>query len=339
MIRKDLSTYGLRMKSVDTTEKGRVTILANGLNIEDEQGDISMNGSFAKTLNDFNNGRRNIFHYKNHDKSDTIGFVVNGKETQSDLVLESQLNLNKQIGRETYEDYKLAQELGKNIEHSIGVYAIKRDSSDKRKVMEWQLEEVSTLTKRGANPSTGFINLKSIDADVNPAEAINFLRAVLKRKYSDDKLHVFNEQLTLLEKAMTTGEVKLVQCPHCGFTFDFNGAEVHTVDKEILDTIVRYRDWMIQDVVREEINNLEPTIREQVINIISASDMSTKSADEIMNLSYCYCPKCCGRIYNYDEIKIQKDSKSGCEEPSKDDTQPSAATSTEWEKLRDALKQ
>lgn len=222
---KTLSTYGLKMKAVDATEKGRVTILANGLNIEDSQGDISTSGSFAKTLNDFKGGRRNIFHYKNHDRFETIGFIVDGKETATDLVLDSQLNLNKQIGREVYEDYKLAQELGKNIEHSIGVYAIKRDKMDSRKVLEWQLEEVSTLTMRGANPSTGFINLKSINADTDPKSAIEYLRAVLKMRYSDDKLLRFEGQLSLLEKSLNE-DVEIVQCK-CGHTFDRNAVE-HT---------------------------------------------------------------------------------------------------------------
>lgn len=223
---KNLSTYGLRMKAVDATEQGRVTILANGLNIEDAQGDISCTGSFAKTLNDFKSGRRNIFHYKNHDRNETIGFIIDGNESPTDLVLESQLNLNKQIGRETYEDYKLAQQLGKNIEHSIGVYAIKRADKDTRRVLEWQLEEVSTLTKRGANPSTGFINLKSIDADTDPQGAIDYLRAVLNMRYSDDKLKRYESQLSLLEKSMKDENVEIVQCK-CGHTFDRNEVE-HT---------------------------------------------------------------------------------------------------------------
>ena len=273
---KDLSTYGLKMKAVDATEKGRVTILANGLNIEDAQGDISMNGSFMKTLNDFNAGKRSIFHYKNHDRYETIGFIVSGKETQTDLVLESQLNLNKQIGRETYEDYKLAQQLGKNIEHSIGVWAIKRDDKDSRKVLEWRLEEVSTLTMRGANPSTGFINLKSIDADTDPQSAVDYLRAVLNMRYSDDKLKRYESQLSLLEKSMKDENVEIVQCK-CGHTFD-----------------------------RNEVEHTEKS---------------------------CICPQC--------RTIIEKEYKSESEEekPSSDTSAEAVNNDTsEWEKLRDALK-
>lgn len=334
---KDLSTYGLKMKAVDATEQGRVTILANGLNIEDAQGDISCTGSFAKTLNDFKSGRRNIFHYKNHDRNETIGFIIDGNESPTDLVLESQLNLNKQIGREVYEDYKLAQQLGKNIEHSIGVYAIKRDAKDTRRVLEWQLEEVSTLTKRGANPSTGFINLKSIDADTDPQGAIDYLRAVLTMKYSDDKLIIFENNLKMLEKSLKNKEIKLVQCPRCGMVFDYNSAEHVSYEHEVLDTIVRYRNWQMQDIVSQELAKLEPAMRDRVVEIINSTDIANKSEAEIMNLEYAYCPKCYSHVFPNEIVKKSSENKEI--EPSNDtQTQPAANDSTDWENLRDALK-
>lgn len=338
---KTLSTYGLKMKAVDATEKGRVTILANGLNIEDSQGDISTSGSFAKTLNDFKSGRRNIFHYKNHDRFETIGFIVDGKETATDLVLDSQLNLNKQIGREVFEDYKLAQELGKNIEHSIGVYAIKRDMTDSRKVLEWQLEEVSTLTMRGANPSTGFINLKSINADTDPKAAIDYLRAVLKMRYSDEKLKVFENQLILLEKSMKEKEMRLVQCPHCGLTFDANAVEQHDFEQEVLNTIVSYRRWMTEDIVAEEMAKLEPKLRAEVQRIVGSVEVKNKSEEDIMNLSFVYCPKCYGKVFETSKKEKNVNEKIVVKEgePSNDtQAQPAAKDDTDWEELRDALK-
>ena len=334
---KTLSTYGLKMKAVDATEKGRVTILANGLNIEDSQGDISTSGSFAKTLNDFKGGRRNIFHYKNHDRFETIGFIVDGKETATDLVLDSQLNLNKQIGREVYEDYKLAQELGKNIEHSIGVYAIKRDKMDSRKVLEWQLEEVSTLTMRGANPSTGFINLKSINADTDPKSAIEYLRAVLKMRYSDDKLLIFENSLKMLENSLINKEIKLVQCPHCGMVFDYNSAEHNNYEHEVLDTIVRYRRWITEDVISQEMAKLEPSIRDRVVEIINSTDIANKSEDEIRNLEYAYCPKCYSHVFPNEIVK--KSSENSENKPSNDTSSEAVENDTlDWETLRDALK-
>ncbi len=58
----------------------------------------------------------------------------------------SQLNLKKQIGRDTLEDYKLFAECGRTLEHSIEVRAMKRDGEDRRKVLQWKMFEFSTLT-------------------------------------------------------------------------------------------------------------------------------------------------------------------------------------------------
>lgn len=320
------ATYGLQMKSADTTEKGEVTILANGLEIEDLQGDISTRGSFKKTLNDFNGGKRSIFHYKNHNSNETLGLILKGEETEKDLVLTSQLNLKKQVGLEAFEDYKLAQEHGKNIEHSVGVIAIKRDEKDRRRVLEWYLDEVSTLTKRGANPSTGFIDLKSIDAELNPQKAIEYLKSVLNKKYSDDKLKTFEGQLELLEKAVVLHEVKLVQCPECGLTFDYNGVKEYTFADEVIDNARRHYRWIAEDIVREEMEKLEPQIREQVLGIINQK----KSIEDLQN--YVHCPKCYNRIYRANTIKVHEPLIS-----TQQKSRPDADTLS-WEKLSDALR-
>ena len=317
--------YGLQMKSMDTTEKGEVTILANGLEIEDYQGDISTRGSFKKTLNDFTAGKRPIFHYKNHNNNDTVGLVIKGEETDKYLVLTSMLNLNKQLGREVFEDYKQAKEYGKTIEHSVGVIAIKRDEKDRRRVLEWYLDEVSTLTKRGANPSTGFIDLKSIDVELNPEKAIEYLKSVLNKKYSDDKLVTFQNQLELVEKAIITNDIKLVQCPECGLTFDYNGIKEHTFEQEVIDNAIMYQRWIVEDIVREEMQKLKPEIREQVLAIINQK----KSIEDLYN--YVNCPKCYNRIYRANTIKMHEPSETLVEKSRQDGT-------FTWNDLSKALK-
>ena len=318
--------YGLQMKSIETSEeKGEVTILANGLEIKDFQGDVSARGSFKKTLGDFNLGKRSIFHYKNHNSNETVGFIIHGEETDKDLVLTSRLNLKKQIGLETFEDYKLAQELGKNIEHSVGVIAIKRDVTNKSIVTEWYLDEVSTLTKRGANPSTGFIDLKSIDAELNPEKAIEYLKSVLTKRYSDDKLKIVESQLELLEKAIITRDVNLVQCPDCGLTFDYNGVKEHSFEQEVIDTLQNYYRWTADDVVREEMQKLKPEIREQVLNIINQK----KSFEQLQN--YVHCPKCYKRIYRANTIKVHEPLISTQQKSRPEDT-------LSWKTLSEALK-
>ena len=323
---KTAVNYGLQMKSIETSEeKGEVTILANGLEIKDFQGDVSARGSFKKTLGDFNSGKRSIFHYKNHNSNETVGFIIHGEETDKDLVLTSRLNLKKQIGLETFEDYKLAQELGKNIEHSVGVIAIKRDTTNKSLVTEWYLDEVSTLTKRGANPSTGFIDLKSYDFELTPEKAIVVLKSALNKRYPDDTLKSLESQLEVIEKAISTQDVKLVQCPDCGLTFDYNGIREHSFEQEVIDTIQNYYRWTADDVVREEMQKLKPEIREQVLNIINTK----KSFEQLQN--YVHCPKCYKRIYRADTIKVNEPLISTHKESRPSDT-------LYWKKLSDALK-
>ena len=42
-------------------------------------------------------------------------------EEDGNLVMTGQINLKKQIGVETLEDYKLYRDHGKTLEHSVGV--------------------------------------------------------------------------------------------------------------------------------------------------------------------------------------------------------------------------
>lgn len=143
------------------TEKGIVVVGANAFNNEDFHHDISMPGSFTKTLNE--NFDRLKWHL-NHDKKILLGVTLEAKETETHLQTTGKFNLNKSVSRDVYEDYKLHAQYNKTMEHSVGVKAIKRDPIDKRKVSEWYLGEWSTLTTWGANPDTPIFSVKSEDA-------------------------------------------------------------------------------------------------------------------------------------------------------------------------------
>ena len=111
-----------KTKANDLDEaKGIVTVAVNGIGIVDSQNDISMPGSFNKTL------KENIARMKwflNHDTTQLLGVPLEGEERDGNLVMVGQLNLAKQIGRDTLEDYKLYAAAGRTLEHSIGVQAI-----------------------------------------------------------------------------------------------------------------------------------------------------------------------------------------------------------------------
>ena len=107
-----------KTKVNDVDEKGRVVICVNAFGNEDTDGDISVQGSFTKTLKE--NFAR-VKWYLNHNQNILLGVPIEGFEDANYLKMTAQFNMNKQISRETYEDYKLYAEYGKTLEHSIGV--------------------------------------------------------------------------------------------------------------------------------------------------------------------------------------------------------------------------
>lgn len=139
-----------KTKANDVDEKGVVTVAVNGIGVKDSQDDISMPGSFNKTLKENFNRMR---WFLNHRTDQLLGVPLSGEEKENNLVMVGQINLKKQMGRDTLEDYKLYAENGRTLEHSIGVKAIKRDEADRRKVKEWFMGEYSTLTAWGEQSS------------------------------------------------------------------------------------------------------------------------------------------------------------------------------------------
>ena len=149
---------------VDLDEaSGIITVAANAFGNIDSDRDISMPGSFSRTIKE-NFARLKWF--LNHNREQLLGVPLEAKETDAYLQVRGQLNMKKQIGRDTYEDYRLYAENGLSLEHSIGVDAIKfieDRENNVRKVTEWKWWEYSTLTSWGANDRTPMIEMKSLD--------------------------------------------------------------------------------------------------------------------------------------------------------------------------------
>jgi HK97 family phage prohead protease len=177
----------------DLDSKGRVVVAANAFDNEDADGDISAVGSFQKTLKEhFNRARW----FLNHDKSLLLGVPIEGSEAYPYLKMVGQLNMEKQIGKDAYSDYKLYAEHGKSLEHSIGVNPIKRDPKDRRIVKEWQLWEYSTLTSWGANPNTPMLGIKSAK---DMEDVIDWMEIMLKKgDYTDERFKQIELQIKTL---------------------------------------------------------------------------------------------------------------------------------------------
>lgn len=191
----------------DVDEKGRVIVAANAIGNVDSDNDISMEGSFEKTLKE--NFAR-LKWYQNHNTNLLIGVPIEGKEKLPYLEMTGQLNMKKEISRDIYEDYKLYAEHGKSLEHSIGVEAVKKEIKDNvRKVYEWKLWEYSTLTSWGANENTPLLGIKS-RSDIN--DNIDWLTLKLKKgNYTDERFMQIENQLTILRSLCTEPEASTLK--------------------------------------------------------------------------------------------------------------------------------
>jgi len=190
-----IKDFEAEVKDLDTT-KGIVTVYINAFNNEDSDGDISLPGSFKRT---FKNNGKTLQHWLNHDRDKLLGVPIKLYEDSVGAIAVSQLNINKQLGKDVFEDYKLFAEHGKTLQHSVRVMPIKFEEErdgDKytRKVSEWKMiMEYSTLYGWGANQQTPLIDIKSMkDLELMMTEG----------NYSDEKALLIEETYNKLKQLL-----------------------------------------------------------------------------------------------------------------------------------------
>lgn len=308
-----IKRLGIQTKTNDVDEKGRVTVAANGIGIEDSQGDISMPGSFDETLA---NDLYRMKWLKDHDYTKLLGVPLEGAEKNGNLVMTGQLNMEKEMCRDVYADYKLFAEHGRTIEHSIGVVALERNPSNKKEVLRWKMYEYSTLSFLGSNPQTFLVDIKTA-TDQQVRDAIHLLRKALEQpEYSDHRLTRLDMDLQLLLKK-ANGSGRIVRCPDCGNLVDYDQQEEVTVSDQVAAYARRYTDWVVSDSVYDRIQELAPEIREEVTAIVDALGLSGLKSKSIVDvLAYVRCPHCWARIYSTELTKdiTEKDDKPEMED-------------------------
>ena len=192
-----------QIKDVDS-EKGIVSIYVNAYGNVDSDNDVSVKGSFKKTIKEH---QKRIKHFLNHSFDKLIGVPIEMKEDDFGLLVRSQLNLKTQIGNDAFENYKLYAEHDKSLEHSVGLDAIKshvdkQDGKDVRMVTEWKLWEYSTLYGWGANENTPLVGLKNMKL----SDTLETLDLMLKKgKFSDEMFIQIETKYNEL-KALVTNE-------------------------------------------------------------------------------------------------------------------------------------
>lgn len=189
----DFKQLSYDLKELDE-KKGVVTAYANAYNFKDSDGDISAYGSFEKTVNE--NFKR-IRVLKDHDPKMMIGvpLTIDTKDTYG-LLTTSQFNMNKDLGRDMFQDVKLMHENGLNAELSIGYKVMQRDQKNKSIISEYKLMEYSFLSSWGANELSTVQGIKNIKSTYGILELIE---KAYNLDYSDTRLR----QIETILKALT----------------------------------------------------------------------------------------------------------------------------------------
>lgn len=194
----------IKSNVVDYDGTGIITVAANAFGNIDADRDISMPGSFAKSIKE--NFAR-LRWLKNHSRDQLLGVQLEAKESNEFLIVRGKINLDKELGRDTFSDYKLFAEVGLSLEHSIGVDAIKyfddRDNNV-RKVTEWKWWEWSTLDAWAANDRALTLDIKAND----PAQLLTTL-GVLELKLH--KGNYTDETFIKIEKSISNIKSLLMQ--------------------------------------------------------------------------------------------------------------------------------
>ena len=180
------------LKELDE-KKGVVTAYANAYNFKDSDGDISAYGSFDKSVNE--NFKR-IRVLKDHNPTMMIGvpLSIDTKDTYG-LLTTSQFNMNKDLGRDMFQDVKLMHENNLNAELSIGYRVIQRDQKNKSIITEYKLMEYSFLSSWGANELSTVQGIKGIQSHYGIMELV---QKAYNLDYSDERLRQFETILKAL---------------------------------------------------------------------------------------------------------------------------------------------
>lgn len=154
----------LKSEVVDIVEKGIVTIAISKFDNRDAYDDIVRKGAFTKT---FKEGGHRIKHVMDHQlrQMSVVGLPIKMYENDTHAIVESALNLEKQIARDLFSDYKFFKENGKTLEHSYMYETIKRNENKDIKgedIAELKMYEYSTVAL-GANEHTPLLDIKSLD--------------------------------------------------------------------------------------------------------------------------------------------------------------------------------
>jgi HK97 family phage prohead protease len=288
------------IKTKSNEVEGRTVVVAvNAFGNMDSQGDISVKGSFTKTIDE--NFKR-VKHFLNHDYDKLIGCPIEAREEGGHLVVKSEL-ANTQLANDVLEFYKLYQKNGLTLEHSIGVEAMQRDQQDRRKVLQWKWWEFSTLFSWGANEDTPLLSIKSMLTKEMPKETLDMLVQALKMKFSDKVLVGIDEYRRLVEKEIE-GKAEVINC-ECGTSFDYYQQQERSFADDVMQWYGETLRYLTREVIGDYARQERPRLMQEVRELIADSEGDRIEKGLLEGTRYVRCPNC-GRLHYRKEIKEEE---------------------------------
>lgn len=180
--------------------EGVIVGYANVYNVKDSDGDISLFGSFAKTVTE---RLKKIKVFKNHSP------VLVGVPSEMDITdpyglrTVTKMLMETDAGRDTFHEVKFLVDNGFESGQSIGGWVMKRSPKNKSEVQEYKLKEYSLLTtEEPANEFSLISAVKAVKELTEPTQE-EFWKVIEKaynEKFSDPILKGLEQFLTLKGK-------------------------------------------------------------------------------------------------------------------------------------------
>ena len=192
MIYKNLSEF----RDIDDAT-GIIKGYANVYNVKDSDGDISLPGSFSKTVGE---RAKKIKIFKNHTPQ-LVGVPLELDIADPyGLGLTAKMLMDTDAGRDTFHEVKFLHENGFESGMSIGGWIIKRNPKNKAEVVEYKLKEISVLTTEEPANQLSLVNaVKAVKELTEPTqeEFWNIIEKAYNAKFSDNILKSLEKFLTL----------------------------------------------------------------------------------------------------------------------------------------------
>lgn len=215
------------LSEISDISEGIIVGYANVYNVKDSDGDISLPGSFAKTVTERKN---KIKIFKNHNP-DLVGVPIELDAFDAyGLKMTAKMTMDTELGRNTWAEVKFLKENGFESGLSIGGWVVKRNQKNEAEVMEYKLHEISVLTSYDPANEYSFVDLvKSINGfDVKRQDAFwTLIEKAYNERFSDNILRSLEDFLGVKEKK----DEKSLE--------DKNKTNIFAGDKKIIEDIYK----------------------------------------------------------------------------------------------------